>query len=55
METKAAWGRRRQWTLSLVIAAALLECSDENLLPAMFREVGASLGASPASLGSIAL
>ena len=36
-------------------AAALLESSDENLLPAMFREVGAVLGASPASLGSITL
>ena len=53
--TRSAWGRRRQWTLSLVTAAALLESSDENLLPAMFREVGAALGASPASLGSITL
>ncbi|KAG2584924.1 hypothetical protein PVAP13_6KG367000, partial [Panicum virgatum] len=39
----SAWGQRRRRTLSLVTAAALLESSDENLLPAMFREVGAAL------------
>ncbi|CAN6181783.1 unnamed protein product [Urochloa humidicola] len=49
----AAWAQRRM--LWLVTAAALLECAHENILPAMFREVGAALGASPTTLGSITL
>nr|CAB3501535.1 unnamed protein product [Digitaria exilis] len=51
----AAQRRRRQWTLALVTAAALLESADEALLPAVYREVGAALGASPTALGSLTL
>ncbi|CAL4929889.1 unnamed protein product [Urochloa decumbens] len=47
--------RRRQWTLALVTVAALLERADEALLPSVFREVGAALGASPTALGSLTL
>ncbi|XP_044370707.1 hexuronate transporter [Triticum aestivum] len=47
--------RRRQWTLALVTVASLLERADEALLPAVYREVGAELGASPAALGSLTL
>jgi predicted MFS family arabinose efflux permease len=47
--------RRRQWTLALVTVAALLERADEALLPAVYREVGAALGASPTALGSLTL
>ncbi|RCV45829.1 hypothetical protein SETIT_9G485000v2 [Setaria italica] len=46
---------RRRWTLALVTAAALLERADEALLPAVYREVGAALGASPTALGSLTL
>ncbi|KAL6610009.1 hypothetical protein ACP70R_034412 [Stipagrostis hirtigluma subsp. patula] len=46
-----AWRRRRRCTLSLVTVAALLENADEALLPAVYREVGAS----PTALGSITL
>ncbi|CAN6204038.1 unnamed protein product [Urochloa humidicola] len=42
MGSRAAWLRRR--TLWLVTAAALLESANENLLPSMYREVGAALG-----------
>ncbi|KAL6858857.1 hypothetical protein ACP4OV_017859 [Aristida adscensionis] len=55
MENGVAWRRRRRRTLSLVTVAALLENADEALLPAVYREVGAALGASPAALGSITL
>ncbi|GJN30753.1 hypothetical protein PR202_gb19088 [Eleusine coracana subsp. coracana] len=48
-------GRQRQWTLALVTVAALLESADQALLPAVYREVGAALGASPTALGSITL
>ena len=51
-------GRRRQQrtlALPLMTAAALLETANECLLPAMYRELGAALGASPAALGSITL
>ncbi|RLN15480.1 hypothetical protein C2845_PM02G32950 [Panicum miliaceum] len=48
-------GRRRQWTLALVSVAALLERADEALLPAVYREVGAALGASPTALGSLTM
>ncbi|CAN6204041.1 unnamed protein product [Urochloa humidicola] len=48
-------GSRAAWTLPLVAMAALLENADESLLPAMYREVGAALGASPTALGSITL
>ncbi|PUZ70065.1 hypothetical protein GQ55_2G194800 [Panicum hallii var. hallii] len=56
--SRAACGRRRQRTPALPLlmtAAALLETANECLLPAMYREVGAALGASPAALGSITL
>ncbi|KAF8712031.1 hypothetical protein HU200_028861 [Digitaria exilis] len=53
--SKASWGRQRQWTLTLVTVAALLENADENLLPATYNEVGAALGASPTALGSITM
>ncbi|KAL6905835.1 hypothetical protein ACP4OV_003436 [Aristida adscensionis] len=54
----AAWRRRRrrQWTLSLVTVAALLDSADEAVLPAVYREVvGAALGASPTALGTLTL
>ncbi|KAL6645119.1 hypothetical protein ACP70R_016727 [Stipagrostis hirtigluma subsp. patula] len=47
--------RRRQWTLALVTVAALLERADEALLPAVYRKVGAALGASPTALGTLTL
>ncbi|TVU47865.1 hypothetical protein EJB05_07481, partial [Eragrostis curvula] len=47
--------RQRQWTVALVTVAALLEQADEALLPAVYREVGAALGASPTALGSLTL
>ncbi|CAN6301728.1 unnamed protein product [Urochloa humidicola] len=53
MGSSEARRRRRQWTLALVTAAALLERTDEALLPAVYREVGAALGASPTALGSV--
>ena len=55
MGISAAQRRRRQWTLALVTVAALLERADEALLPAVYREVGAALGASPTALGSLTL
>ncbi|CAL4913348.1 unnamed protein product [Urochloa decumbens] len=55
MGSSEAWCRRRWWTMSLVTAAALLERADEALLPAVYREVGAALGASPTALGSLTL
>jgi len=48
-------GRRRLWTLVLVSVAALLERADEALLPAVYREVGAALGASPTALGYLTM
>ncbi|CAL4929887.1 unnamed protein product [Urochloa decumbens] len=47
--------RRRWWTLTLVSVAVLLERADEALLPSVYREVGAALGASPTALGSLTL
>ena len=47
-------GRRRR-TLALVSVAALLERADEALLPAVYREVGAALGASPTALGYLTM
>ncbi|KAF8661247.1 hypothetical protein HU200_057091 [Digitaria exilis] len=41
--------------MSLVIAAGMLESANETLLPAMYKEVGAVLGASPSALGSITM
>jgi predicted MFS family arabinose efflux permease len=47
--------KRRQWTLALVTVASLLERADEALLPAVYKEVGEALGASPAALGSLTM
>jgi hypothetical protein len=53
MGSSAAQGRRRrQWTLALVTTAALLERADEQLLPAVYKEVGEALGVSPTALGT---
>ncbi|CAD6245025.1 unnamed protein product [Miscanthus lutarioriparius] len=46
---------RRRWTLVLVNLASVLEKADEVLLPAVYKEVGAALGASPTALGSLTL
>jgi len=45
-------GRR---TLGLVNLAAIMERADEALLPAVYREVGAALHATPAGLGALTL
>jgi len=55
MGSSAAQRRRRQCTLALVTAAALLERADEALLPAVYKEVGEALGATPTALGSLTL
>jgi predicted MFS family arabinose efflux permease len=47
--------RRRHWTLAVVTVASLLERADEAVLPAVYKEVGAALGVSPAALGSLSL
>ncbi|TVU09338.1 hypothetical protein EJB05_42807, partial [Eragrostis curvula] len=48
----AAAGRR---TLALVNMAAIMERADEALLPAVYREVGAALHATPVGLGALTL
>jgi hypothetical protein len=48
----AAAGRR---TLALVNLAAIMERADEALLPAVYREVGAALHATPMGLGALTL
>ncbi|KAK1630506.1 hypothetical protein QYE76_004821 [Lolium multiflorum] len=50
-ETAAASGR----TLLLVNLAAIMESADEALLPAVYREVGAALHATPMGLGALTL
>ena len=45
-------GRR---TLALVNLAAIMERADEALLPAVYREVGDALGATPVALGGLTL
>ncbi|CAL4998572.1 unnamed protein product [Urochloa decumbens] len=58
MATRAdadAAARQRRWTLVLVNLASVVEKADEVLLPAVYREVGAALGASPTALGSLTL
>ncbi|CAD6343842.1 unnamed protein product [Miscanthus lutarioriparius] len=42
-------------TLPLVNLAAVMERADEALLPAVYREVGAALGATPVALGALTL
>ncbi|CAL5012239.1 unnamed protein product [Urochloa decumbens] len=55
MRTDADAAARRRWTLVLVNLASVVEKADEVLLPAVYREVGAALGASPTALGSLTL
>ncbi|CAN6174127.1 unnamed protein product [Urochloa humidicola] len=47
--------RSRRATLLLAFAALAMERADAALLPAVYREIGAALQASPTALGSIAL
>ncbi|KAG2634751.1 hypothetical protein PVAP13_2NG308809 [Panicum virgatum] len=47
--------RDRRRTLLLVNLASIMERADEALLPAVYREVGAALHASPAGLGALTL
>lgn len=47
------WVQRR--TLILVNLAGIMERADEALLPAVYKEVGAALHASPSQLGSLTL
>lgn len=49
------WDKKLFRTLFLVNLAGILERADEALLPAVYREVGFSLHASPTSLGSLTL
>ena len=49
----AAWERRR--TLLVVNLASIMECADEALLPAVYRDVGAALHATPTGLGALTL
>ncbi|XP_052166868.1 uncharacterized protein LOC127783730 [Oryza glaberrima] len=48
-------GGARAATLLLAYAALAMERADAALLPAVYREIGAALRASPSALGSIAL
>jgi MFS family permease len=52
MEHTAAASSR---TLLLVNLAAIMESADEALLPAVYREVGAALHATPMGLGALTL
>jgi MFS family permease len=47
--------RDRRRTLLLVSLASIMERADEALLPAVYREVGAELHATPAGLGALSL
>uniref|UniRef100_A0A0E0ERK1 Major facilitator superfamily (MFS) profile domain-containing protein n=1 Tax=Oryza meridionalis TaxID=40149 RepID=A0A0E0ERK1_9ORYZ len=47
--------RERRRTLVLVNLASIMERADEALLPAVYREVGAALHATPAGLGALTL
>ncbi|CAL5088610.1 unnamed protein product [Urochloa decumbens] len=47
--------RDRRRTLLLVSLASIMERADEALLPAVYREVGAALQATPAGLGALTL
>ncbi|XP_044392127.1 uncharacterized protein [Triticum aestivum] len=56
-QSKRQRGRKRTAaaTLLLAYAALAMERADAALLPAVYREIGAALQASPTALGSIAL
>ncbi|KAL6846663.1 hypothetical protein ACP4OV_024111 [Aristida adscensionis] len=47
--------RRRRRTLLLLNLASVMERADEALLPAVYREVGAALHATPTGLGALTL
>ncbi|TVU09339.1 hypothetical protein EJB05_42808, partial [Eragrostis curvula] len=47
--------RERRRTLLLVSLASIVERADEALLPAVYREVGAALHATPTGLGALTL
>uniref|UniRef100_A0A0D9XD37 Major facilitator superfamily (MFS) profile domain-containing protein n=1 Tax=Leersia perrieri TaxID=77586 RepID=A0A0D9XD37_9ORYZ len=47
--------RERRRTLLLVNLASIMERADEALLPAVYREVGAALHATPTELGALTL
>ncbi|KAL6846662.1 hypothetical protein ACP4OV_024110 [Aristida adscensionis] len=47
--------RERRRTLVLVNLASIMERADEALLPAVYREVGAALHATPTGLGALTL
>ncbi|KAM0837809.1 hypothetical protein ACQ4PT_061390 [Festuca glaucescens] len=53
MGPAVAWEERR--TLVLVNLASIMERADEALLPAVYREVGAALHATPTGLGTLTL
>ncbi|PWZ14566.1 hypothetical protein Zm00014a_003021 [Zea mays] len=57
MAEKQGWRQRRsrRTTLLLAFAALAMERADAALLPAVYREIGTALQASPTALGSIAL
>nr|CAB3453254.1 unnamed protein product [Digitaria exilis] len=50
-----AAGRQGRRTLVLVNLASIMERADEALLPAVYREVGAALHATPTGLGALTL
>jgi hypothetical protein len=53
MGPAVSWEERR--TLVLVNLASIMERADEALLPAVYREVGAALHATPTGLGTLTL
>ena len=55
MGPAAAAAREGRRTLVLVNLASIMERADEALLPAVYREVGAALHATPAGLGALTL
>ncbi|KAG6547329.1 hypothetical protein Mapa_011266 [Marchantia paleacea] len=52
---KSFWRNRRLRSLVLVIVASILEKADMAAVPAVYREIGLELHASPSALGSFAL
>lgn len=49
------WRRPKARTTALVNLAGIMERTDEQLLPAVYRFVGASFSASPSQLGYLTL
>ncbi|KAL6846664.1 hypothetical protein ACP4OV_024112 [Aristida adscensionis] len=52
---ESAAARHARRTLVLVNLASIMERADEALLPAVYREVGDALGATPTGLGALTL